>query len=119
MLFTVCQSVGIIIGAPRSGKVNCTDYRHNLDVWSNELLPLADRAIPLPTTPEELNNDHCVRSKAASKKLKDLRVCLKPFPSQVLDVILSGARKTMRNTCNTFEARQEFVAKTACMREVS
>ncbi|XP_015792260.1 uncharacterized protein LOC107368887 [Tetranychus urticae] len=106
----------LVSGGPQRRKVNCTDYRSNLDIWSNELLSLADRSVRLPETAERLNDFHCVRSKEASAKLKNLRVCLKPFPSQVLDVILSGTRKTMRNTCNTLEARQEFVDKTACVR---
>lgn len=89
-----------------------------MDQWSNELYAIGDKSIPLPKTEQEMNNVYCNRSKSASKKLRELRACLKPFPGQVLNVILSGARKTLRNTCNTVEAREEFVDRVKCLQKV-
>ncbi|XP_074593578.1 uncharacterized protein LOC141849246 [Brevipalpus obovatus] len=102
--------------APRQ-QLNCENFMEKIDKWSNELYVITDRLTPIPKTQEEMKDIYCTKSKAASRKLRQHRPCLKAFPSQVLNVIISGARKTLRNVCDTVESREEFVERSQCLQD--
>ncbi|XP_053211977.1 uncharacterized protein LOC128395559 isoform X2 [Panonychus citri] len=58
---------------------------------------------------------YCKRGKSALKTVTHFGKCLKPFPRQVMGIIIHGGKKTLKEYCNATKGRTEILKHLECV----
>lgn len=81
---------------------------------------IGDRGLTFPKTEGQVRDVQCKRvSEAIEKARAIIGTCLKPFPKQVIGVLLRGMRVQSKKICSTVEGRVAAVEQLSCIEPVS
>lgn len=104
---------------PSNITVDCSD-RERMDRAALEMTIYGDRDHVMPLTDAAALSDHCPRLKAAELVVKAYsRQCFKPFPQQVIGMLVKGNAQELKKRCSTPEGRAEFVGYAQCTPQIN
>jgi len=70
-----------------------------------------------PASLQDMNNQ-CTRILSAIEDIRDTaRSCLKPFPQQIIGMLVYGARKENKRICSDDAEKMKFVNYATCLRD--
>ena len=96
--------------------VDCNDL-DRMDRAALTMTSYGDRSNSKPRAPIEVFRDYCPKIKEASNIVKAYaRTCFKPFPRQVIGLLVRGNLKEIKHLCESKEERQLFSKHSQCLK---
>ena len=103
---------------PRSNG-NCSDWRSSIDRDGSVLFIAGDRSLIIPKTSPEATI-FCNKVTSSVENIRSVsRACLKPFPKQVLGLLVYGARKQIKRICGNENEKMKIVNYCACLQNAT
>ncbi|KAI1286858.1 hypothetical protein HDE_10469 [Halotydeus destructor] len=100
-----------------NGTVQCEDVEA-LDEAALHLFGFGDRCHRPPVTVDDLDNDYCPRTKMAVAKIRTFAdQCFKPFPQQIIEIVLRGALNQARRNCDLEPGRERVLEVNQCTKD--
>lgn len=86
-----------------------------MDQAALEMTIFGDRAHELRIAPGAVENDHCKRIKGVENIVRSYaRKCFKPFPKQVIGLLVYGNSKELKKRCDTEQLRADYSKHSQC-----
>lgn len=86
-----------------------------MDQAALEMTIFGDRGHDLLVPVPAVDTEHCKRIKGVESIVKSYaKNCFKPFPRQVIGLLVSGNSKELKKRCETEEQRAEYSRNTGC-----
>lgn len=95
--------------------VDCNNWKDDIDKASSVLFLAGDRDMVVPKTADDVDDFYCKRHTSSIETVRKIsRVCLKPFPKQVIGLLLFGSREELRECCQSNVKKQQFFESLKC-----
>jgi len=108
LIFFLCFTTTLAAPTPK----DCPSLLEKADSCITRAALFGDANIPRSN--EEMDV-HCSLGQEYSSCVKAYGKCLKPFPRQILYLMISNMKKLMKDTCDSETKRQEFLLHSKCM----
>ncbi|XP_074595096.1 uncharacterized protein LOC141850379 [Brevipalpus obovatus] len=93
----------------------CREMEQEADASFKKILMIGEN-LKIPRNQSELI-DHCKLAKPALKLANNYGKCLTPFPRQVLRILIRGAKKSLKEYCDTSRGREQILKYLTCLTE--
>lgn len=94
--------------------MDCNDSRR-MNQAALEMTIFGDRAHPIALPVSSVDQDHCQRIKGVENIVRSYtRKCFKPFPKQVIGLLVYGNSKELKKRCDSAAAQAEYSKHAQC-----
>lgn len=101
-------------------KNNCRNWRNQIDLFASKLLMVGDRSLIIPKDVNEVSTIFCPKIRQNIEQVKEIaRSCLKPFPKQLVGVILFAIKKVNRDICSSTKEKEFIASSLECVQDVN
>lgn len=114
-LVVVLQVSQYVLAAPspRNGN-DCDQLLIKSDDCIRKALLFGEPNARFPQTSAEIDR-YCSLGQEYMQCVREYGKCLKPFPRQVFSILIRNLKGLMKETCDTQDGKQEFMAHSRCM----
>lgn len=97
--------------------VNCNDLGQ-MDRAALAMTSYGDRSNSQPLTPEQVYEELCPKLNKSSRIIKAYaKTCFKPFPRQIIGLLVKGNLRELRKLCSSEEERYLFSKHSQCLQD--
>lgn len=96
--------------------VDCTDLER-MDLEALSMTSYGDRSNSKPLTATEVSTELCPKLRKSSNIVKFYtKSCFKPFPRQIIGLLVRGNQRVLKKMCDSNEERQLFATHSQCLK---
>jgi len=89
-----------------------------MDRQASKLFLIGDRSLVVPTTVDQVSQEFCPRILDSIESIKAIaRSCLKPFPKQLVGIMLQAIRKVNKEICSSKEEKETVIKHLSCVKD--
>ena len=98
--------------------ISCRNWRSRMDRQASKLFMIGDRSLVVPTTVDQVSQEFCPRILDSIESIKAIaRSCLKPFPKQLVGIMLQAIRKVNKEICSSKEEKETVIKHLSCVKD--
>ena len=98
-----------------SPPVSCSDWRSRIDKDGTVVFIAGDRSLIVPRSIPEVDN-FCSKILDSINSIRIVsRACLKPYPKQILGLLVYGTRNQIKKICSNDAEKNQIIRYSSCM----
>jgi hypothetical protein len=89
-----------------------------MDWIASHLFLVGDRSLVVPSSLQEVSDNFCPKIQENIEKIREIaRSCLRPFPKQLVGVMLFAIKRVNREICSSKQEKDFIVQHLSCVRD--